>query len=74
MFGKILLLVLVVAIVWFGFRHLTRVTEMVIRRGGFHPGSPRDSAPSETMSECRVCGVWQPSRTASPCGRADCPY
>jgi len=74
MFGKILLLVLVVAVVWFGFRYLTRVAELVIRRDGTHPGSGRGSAPTETMSECRVCGVWQPSRSASSCGRPDCPY
>jgi hypothetical protein len=74
MFLKIFILVLVVAIVWFGFRSLTRVAEMMIQHGGFPPGSRRDSAPTETMTECRVCGVWQPSRSVSSCGRADCPF
>jgi len=73
MFGKIFLLVLVVAVVWFGFRYLTRVAELVIRRDGpLGPG--RDIPPTETMTQCRVCGVWQPSRAATPCGRTDCPY
>ncbi|CCG43118.1 hypothetical protein [Magnetospirillum molischianum] len=73
MFIKILLLVLVVSVVWFGFRHMTRVAEMIVRRGG-ESDKRRETAPTETMTECRVCGVWQPSRSASPCGRADCPY
>lgn len=73
MFGKIVILVLVVAVVWFGFRYLTRVAELVIRRDG-PPGPGREAAPTETMTECRVCGVWQPSRSASSCGRPDCPY
>jgi len=77
MFGKFLLTVAVVAIVWFGFKYLARVAEL--KHGAAVPrpkASPRQAPgiEAEAMVECRVCGTWQPGRTAKPCGRRDCPY
>ena len=82
MFGKILLTVAVVAIIWFGFKHLGRMAELR-RRDAANPTRPSQqphdedrSGPdqAETMVECRVCGTWQPGRRARSCGRGDCPY
>ena len=78
-FAKLLLTVAVIAIIWFGFKYLTRMAE--IRRRGNPPPSPRGPEPAkpsvegvEDMVRCRVCDTWQPARTAKSCGRADCPY
>ncbi|ARJ65689.1 hypothetical protein WV31_08490 [Magnetospirillum sp. ME-1] len=79
MFGKILLTVAVIAIIWFGFRYLSRLAELRRRDQADRVAPPRKpgagtSTEAETMVECRVCGTWQPGRTARSCGRADCPY
>jgi hypothetical protein len=82
MFGKFLLTVAVIAIIWFGYRFLSRQAELR-RRGdaGSKPGQPRDlprerspEPEAETLVECRACGAWQAARAAKPCGRPDCPY
>ncbi len=82
-FAKVLLLVAVVAIVWFGFRWFQRwekerreATEREGRRVGRDaaPGPERGPvAEAEVMTACRVCGVYVASGTRS-CGRANCPF
>lgn len=77
MFAKILLTVAVVAFIWFGFKYLGRRAELRRREPGQRvppPPPPPGSDHAETMVECRVCGTWQPGRTARSCGRSDCPY
>ncbi|RAU22703.1 hypothetical protein CU669_07060 [Paramagnetospirillum kuznetsovii] len=80
MFGKFLLTVAVIAIIWFGYKYLGHLAELKRRdsspRPSERPGrEPRDAkVDAEAMVECRVCGTWQPSRTARSCGKADCPY
>ncbi|KIL98336.1 hypothetical protein CCC_03619 [Paramagnetospirillum magnetotacticum MS-1] len=76
MFLKILLTVAVVAFIWFGFKFLGRSAELRRREEGrpVPSSSKEDTAGAETMVECRVCGTWQPSRSARSCGRGDCPY
>lgn len=80
MFGKILLTLAVIAVMWFAFRHFARAAELKRRAEGEpKPRKPRGAASepeveAESMVECRVCGTWQPARTAKSCGRADCPY
>ncbi|MDO8606363.1 MAG: hypothetical protein Q7R40_07510 [Phaeospirillum sp.] len=77
MFGKTLLTVVVIAIVWFGFKYLVRVAEVKRRGESPGPASRPDRAAgikAETMVECRICGTWQADSTTRACGRADCPY
>ncbi|WP_096702188.1 hypothetical protein [Magnetospirillum sp. 15-1] len=79
MFGKILLTVAVVAFFWFGFKYLGRLAELRRRDAAEKvtpPGaaSKEAAAEAESMVECRICGTWQPGRTARSCGRPDCPY
>ncbi|CUW39987.1 conserved protein of unknown function [Magnetospirillum sp. XM-1] len=77
MFGKFLLTVAVIAVIWFGFRYLSRLAELRRRDQPdtvAPPHPPGGAAEAETMVECRICGTWQPGRTARSCGRADCPY
>ena len=73
MVGKILLTLVVVAALWFGFRAVTRIA--VARAQAQARVRDRQAPPdAQTMVECPVCGLWQPTRTASPCGRRGCPY
>ncbi len=70
-FSKILLLVLVVTAVYFGFKYLA---------GGNAPSKERvrakageDDAPAvEDMVRCPACGTYQ-ARGTGRCERADCP-
>lgn len=78
MFGKFLLTVAVVAIIWFGYRYLARLAELKRARESGRPIERRPEQSkvdaAETLVECRVCGTWQSSRGAKSCGRSDCPY
>ncbi|MGQ0663161.1 MAG: hypothetical protein ACT4P2_06160 [Pseudomonadota bacterium] len=77
-FPKLLLLVAVVAIVWFGFRWFQRWERE--RREGAKPRLEKDkrraggsSLAAEDMTACPVCGAFVAERAAS-CGRRGCPY
>ena len=80
-FAKIIVLVAVIAIVWFGFKYLQRFQAM---GGTSQPAAPKRAAsgqPREAvepathdMVACRVCGTYVPERGAARCERADCPF
>lgn len=88
MFGfslqKLLFTILVIAIVWYGFKMIARIQERRSegdaatrrppsrgrrrRRGG---GAPVEA---EEMVACELCGTFVPARNARSCGRDDCPW
>jgi hypothetical protein len=80
-FAKVLLLVAVIAVVWFGFRWFQRWEkerrEKPESGGGGRLGrdaSPRaDPVATEVMTACRVCGTYVAPGTRS-CGRPRCPF
>ena len=87
MFGfslqKLIVLVAVVAAVWYGFKLLTRLqearkTDAALRRK--RPGAARGgtrgeaSIEAEDMVQCPVCQAYVPARGTTSCGRDDCPY
>jgi hypothetical protein len=87
MFGfslsKILLIVAVIAAVWFTLKYVTNKVEGAsgdkpekLRRKAKAQAQPQaaesDGRAVEDMVRCRVCGAYQ-TRSAGPCGRADCP-
>ena len=86
MFGfslqKLILLVGIVAAVWYGFKLLTRLQEArktdaalrqnTAKRPGAARGEAKDKA--EDMVQCPVCQAYVPARGTSSCGRDDCPY
>lgn len=81
-FTKVLLLVAVVAIVWFGFRWFQRWEKERRQRaereeeGGRlgREASPRsDTLQAEVMTACRVCGTYVAQGIRS-CGRPKCPF
>lgn len=83
MFGfgitKLLVLVAIVAAVWYGFKFVGRLDEARRRQAG-REQSHRRAARSEKAPEiedtvqCPVCGAYVVARSASPCERPDCPY
>jgi hypothetical protein len=76
---KFLLFVLLLAIVWFGYRYMSRVDairravrEEVKRRR--QQGRGPASIEAEDLVKCAQCGAYVAARGASSCGRKDCPW
>lgn len=83
MFGfgltKLLVLVAIIAAVWYGFKFVGRLEEarrqQPAERGSGRRGAARDAAPEvEDTVQCPVCGAYVVAKSASPCERPDCPY
>jgi hypothetical protein len=83
MFGlslsKILLIVAVIAAVWFTLKYVTNKVEDAsgdkpdkLKRKAKAEAAPDEPRAVEDMVRCRVCGAYQ-TRNAGPCARADCP-
>lgn len=76
-FAKILLIVAVIAIVWFGWRWYQR-WELEQRTGASSDKRTRgEEAPrlaAEDMVACRVCGTYVAPKSARACARPACPY
>jgi uncharacterized protein len=82
-FQKLLVLALVVAIVWYGFKFLGRLKqtrEAEARQRDLHsaddknPASVGGSLDVEETVQCRTCGAYVPAHGATNCGKAGCPY
>jgi uncharacterized protein len=81
-FWKVLLLVAVIAAVWFGYRWFQRWekerrTEAARREAqlsGPQGSTAKARTSTEDMTACRVCGVYVAAGAARSCGRADCPF
>lgn len=79
-FGKVLLLVAVVAIIWFGYRWLQRWDKErreSERREAAQLGQSAArpaTGQAEEMSACRVCGTYVAASAARSCGRPNCPF
>jgi hypothetical protein len=76
---KLLLFALLVAIVWFGVRYVNRVEEIrrAVREELKRRQPPRRQAQSieaEDLVKCGQCGAYVAARSASSCGRPDCPW
>jgi hypothetical protein len=82
MFPKLLLLGFIVLVAWYGVRFLTRVGQVrqAVRRAAEQAqanaqarNQPRQAI-TEDLVKCRVCGAFVPAKSATSCGRSDCPY
>ncbi len=79
-FPKLVVLVAVVAVIWFGFRWFERwererrqsAERPQGRLGGGRQGPIGSSGGAEEMKACAVCGTYV-STTARACGRPNCP-
>jgi DNA-binding helix-hairpin-helix protein with protein kinase domain len=66
---KLIVVVLVVAAAWVGYRWLNGMTRDLPRS---RAASQRASVDAEDLVACGVCGAYVAAR-ASACGRPDCP-
>jgi hypothetical protein len=79
-FPKLLVLVAVVAIIWFGFRWFERwererrkaAERAQGRLGGGQQQAPTGGRTAEEMQACRVCGTYV-AAGARACSRPNCP-
>jgi uncharacterized protein len=87
MFGfslqKLLLLLLIVGAVWYGFKFVNRLQQARDSEGksrsrvrGSKPPASEPSAATEVedMVRCPTCDAFVAARSTSHCGRSDCPY
>lgn len=83
MLPKLLLLVFILLIVWYGVRFVTRIGQLhhAMRRAAQQAtantrpvGSQRRAVAAEDLVKCHVCSAFVPAKSATRCGRADCPY
>ncbi len=65
--GKLLVLALIIAAVWYGFKLIGR------RNNPPQESRPRDENVQD-MDKCPDCGSFVPAVGARNCGRADCRY
>ncbi|HEV8027106.1 MAG TPA: hypothetical protein VGP50_06730 [Stellaceae bacterium] len=77
---KLILLALMIAIIWYGYRYLQRIEavrralrdELMRRqRATARPSQPVEA---EDLVKCATCSAYVPSHHASACGRPDCPW
>jgi hypothetical protein len=74
-FSKLVVLIILIMVVWYGFKHFSRVDKVRrdAPRGKAPAGGPR-RVEAEDMTKCSVCGAYVAARGASNCGRSDCPW
>lgn len=70
--GKLLILVLVVLGVWYGFKFVSRLDEK--RKKRLEQEKDTDAQDSGDMIECPVCKTFVVAKSAKDCGKKDCPY
>ena len=79
-FGKLLVLAIIVLVVWYAFKYVTRVEEVkrALRRAVDEKRQAAQPAPrppaAEDLVKCIGCGAYVTSHGAAPCGRAECPW
>ncbi|HLJ64435.1 MAG TPA: hypothetical protein VKT70_10035 [Stellaceae bacterium] len=77
-FGKLLLLAILVAILWYGYKYLHRIDEVrrllrqEMTRRQREAGTKRASLAAEDLILCLRCGAYV-SPKSDPCGRPACP-
>jgi len=82
---KLLVLGLVLAAVWYGFKIVGRIKEArdkEEKRRSSRPAAAKSAAHSpkdevvdaEDMVVCSVCGAYVAAKGAGACGKPDCPY
>ena len=77
-FSKLLLLVFLIVVVWTAFKYARRVEAIrrVLREEmQRHQAARRPPPlPAEDLVRCTACGAYVAARSATSCGRGDCPW
>jgi uncharacterized protein len=71
--GKLLVLIAVVAAVWYGWKYVTRINQLRTDERRRTPRRETHALDAEDTKKCRVCGAYV-TEGAQSCGRSDCPY
>jgi uncharacterized protein len=79
--GKLLVLAIIVAAVWYGFKYVQRVEEVrrMLRQVQRQQQQRASRAGPQTLEaedlvKCRQCGAYVAARSTTSCGRPDCPW
>lgn len=72
-FGKLLILVAVIAVVWLGARRSSRPAHRQSEEPPPSQGNAR-RVEAEDMTPCPVCGTYVTANRPAACDRPDCPY
>jgi hypothetical protein len=72
-FPKLFLLLLVVAVVWYGLRWIGRLDRARREEVGGRRSRGRAPEAVDTV-QCKVCDAYVPRLNPRACGRAECPY
>jgi uncharacterized protein len=70
--GKLVVLALIVAAVWYGFKFVGRLDRQRKRKLKEDRKEAADSI--DEMEKCPVCGTYVVAGSAADCGRPGCPY
>ena len=78
--GKFLFLAIIIILVWYGFKYVSRVAavqqrareEMARRRNQSDVAPPR--RPVEDLVKCERCGSFVSAEGAANCGKSGCPW
>jgi hypothetical protein len=76
-FSKLVFLVIVIAVVWYGFKWLGRTEAPSTRQGRAKPharSGERTAVGAQDTVKCPVCETYVVARDPGKCGRAGCPY
>lgn len=70
-FTKLVVLALLIAAVWYGFKWYGRV-QKTTKKDTVDAAS--NTARGVDTEACPVCGMYVPTASATDCGKAGCPY
>ena len=77
--GKLLVLVALIGVVWYGFKYAARIeairrdvrSEVARRQAARRGGGAR---PVEDLVKCQHCGAFVAAEGAKNCGKLNCPW
>ncbi|MGB0577279.1 MAG: hypothetical protein ACPGPC_14180 [Alphaproteobacteria bacterium] len=71
--GKLIVLGLIIAAVWYGFKLLGRRNRGIGRKTA-DPKVDAAGSDAQNMEKCDQCGTFVPVSVVQNCGRDECPY
>ena len=72
-FEKILLLIAIVTVVWYGIRWIGRLAAERKALQRMAKRKPPTQRSVEDMVKCRLCGDYVPATGVASCAKTDCP-